>query len=226
MDQGAAQDLPKSVNFYLIRQTGRVTDSQLIEIAAAIDYQLRAHVAPAWNLDSEQLACYPALAPLPPDAVPVTLLDGSSATEYGDHTFGPGARIYCGSILGNGGGVTTGEYSISSVTSHECLEAAVDPRACNCDPKGYGFEICDGCQDRGYLISGIMVSDFLLPNWFDDDATAGSPFSFCSSVHGPHQLTAGGYACIQAADGTYSDIFAEKPPPAWRLAIRNRRRTK
>lgn len=211
------------MNFYLVRKTERLTDTQLIDIASAIDYQLRVHLAEGWNIDPRDLACYPALGSLPPDAIPVTLVDGSSPTELGDHTFGPGATIWCGGIIENGGGVTSGEYSISSVASHECCEAAIDPRACNFDVKGYAFEVSDPVQRRSYLINGVMVSDWVYPIWFDPDATAGCKFSYCGSVHGPHELYPGGYATVQAADGSVSDVFAEELPPAWRLAMRTRR---
>jgi hypothetical protein len=207
--------------FYLIRQTNRLSDGDVSDMAKALEYQAKNHLCPAWDIDPLQIIIRVGTeSALPPGVIPVTLLDGSSPTEYGDHSFGPGARIYCGAIVEADG------YSISSVTSHEVLETIVDPRASNWDPKGYAFEVCDPVQSRSYQINGISVSDFVYPGWFDDEITAGQKLSYCGSVEGPHEIYPGGYACLQASDGTTNDVFSAILPPVWRLAMRSRRRGK
>ena len=81
--------------------------------------------------------------------------------------------------LDNGAQVTTGDWSVSSVLSHEVLEMFVDPN-CNLwanDGKGsaYSFEVCDPVEAPSYAVNGVSVSNFVTPSWFDPLAARHRP---------------------------------------------------
>ena len=101
----------------------------------------------------------------------------------GYHTEDPGGKLW-GVVaakpeLDNGGKATTGNWSVSSVLSHEVLEMYIDP---NCNlwandghGKAYSFEVCDPVEAPTYPVNGVSVSNFVTPAWFDplsDPATA------------------------------------------------------
>jgi hypothetical protein len=62
--------------------------------------------------------------------------------------------------------------SISAGATHELCEMAVDPwlNSAYQDPQGafWAGEVCDPVEDDryGYQIGGILVTDFVTPNWF------------------------------------------------------------
>jgi hypothetical protein len=102
---------------------------------------------------------------------------------------------------------------IYAVISHEVLEMIADPGA-NLYAEGFylrgkrryaalvSLEVCDPVQDRGYSIYGIRVSDFVVPEWFEPERERHSlKFSHCDSVHGPFEMTRGGYADVLVRGG-------------------------
>ncbi len=88
-----------------------------------------------------------------------------------------------------------------SVTlSHELLELLADPWIVTCvvDEKSqriYSYEVCDATEDDslGYDISGVRVSDWVLPGYWERDISARYPLSFCGHVHKPFEIAPGGY---------------------------------
>ena len=90
--------------------------------------------------------------------------------------------------LDNGGKATTGDWSVSSVMSHEVLEMYIDPN-CNLwanDGKGsaYSFEVCDPVEAPSYTVNGVSVSNFVTPSWFDSLAPATAQFDIVLSPDG------------------------------------------
>ena len=96
----------------------------------------------------------------------------------GFHTEDPGGKLW-GVVaakpeLDSGATATTGDWSVSSVLSHEVLEMFIDPN-CNLwanDGRGsaYSFEVCDPVEAPTYTVNGISVSNFVSPAWFDAHA--------------------------------------------------------
>ena len=79
--------------------------------------------------------------------------------------------------LDNGGKTTTGDWSVSSVLSHEVLEMYIDP---NCNSRSnngkgavYSFEVCDPVEAPTYSVAGVSVSNFVTPACFDSLARFG-----------------------------------------------------
>jgi len=56
------------------------------------------------------------------------------------------------------------------------------------------YEVCDPVQECTYKIDGVRVSDFVVPEWFEEDRPRGSlRFSFMGSVNEPFELAPEGY---------------------------------
>src|SRR6185312_9274320 len=89
------------------------------------------------------------------------------------------------------------KVSWSVCFSHESLEMMVDPyinaTADVGDAKFYAYEVCDPVEDDsfGYEIDGVLVSDFVTPEWFIEGAAG--PYSFKQHVSAPLTLAKGGY---------------------------------
>ena len=69
--------------------------------------------------------------------------------------------------------------SWSVVLSHELIEGAVN------------FEICDPVEANVYEVSGIKVSDFILPSWYNSNANG--PYDHLNVLTHPGQIAPGGY---------------------------------
>jgi hypothetical protein len=147
-------------------------------------------------------------------------------------------KVFAPPVLSAGGSVMgdpqkPNGYSISGTFSHELLEMlgdvnvnkwadgpAVSQGAC------YSWELCDPVENNGYAIQvadgtnlvTVMMSDFILPAWFDDQNGQG-PFSFLDKAPGPFKMSSGGYMVVRDAPGSEQQVFADRASyPAWLLA--------
>jgi hypothetical protein len=94
----------------------------------------------------------------------------------------------------------------TSTLSHEVLEMIADP-GMNLYASGYyitksgrhyrafiPYEVCDAVQEKLYTIDGVTVSDFVVPEWFEEERPRNSmKFSFLGSVHEPFEIAKAGY---------------------------------
>lgn len=125
----------------------------------------------------------------------------------------PLSNIYVGTTLRYGG--------IPSVTvSHELLEMMGDPWVNlsvvdSALKRAWNFELCDAVEadDLGYTINGVLVSDFVLPSYFERDIKlpGGHPRSFCNHVSSPFALAPGGYmGFFDFVTGDWDQIDAQR----------------
>jgi hypothetical protein len=124
--------------------------------------------------------------------------------------------------LDNGGQVTTGDWSVSSVLSHEVLEMFIDPN-CNLwasDGKGsvYSFEVCDPVEAPSYNVNGISVCNFVTPAWFDPMAPATAQFDKLGQLTAPLSILRGGYVVYESAGQEHQE-FGENFPE-WRKQMK------
>lgn len=93
----------------------------------------------------------------------------------------------------------------SVTASHELTEMLLDPwiNLTAFDPRRglfVAFEAADAVEadELGYTIDGVLVSDFVLPAFFDPTALGrkNALFSWRSHVSAPFQLAAGGYESV------------------------------
>lgn len=71
---------------------------------------------------------------------------------------------------------TDGDFSVSCVMSHEAIEIYCDPCANlwirKNDGKFIAYEAVDPVEGYSYVIDGISVSNFVFPDWFDENTKA------------------------------------------------------
>jgi hypothetical protein len=122
--------------------------------------------------------------------------DQAQALAYHDLTNEglPIAKVFAKVILAD-------KSSVSVAASHEICEMAVDPwlNSSYQDPEGafWAGEVCDPVEDAesGYKIGGILVTDFVTPNWFRHEHSKGPiDFDFRRHAHAAFDVTTGGFA--------------------------------
>jgi hypothetical protein len=144
----------------------------------------------------------------------ITIYDNADqAGALGYHTEGRDGsvfgKIFAKETLSGGGTVLTGDLSVSSVLSHEVIEMFLDRNVNKWadGPDGqtsFSFEGCDPVEGDSYpvMVAGkpVMVSNFILPAWFDDSPPKGSTFDFMKKLSAPFTMTAGGYVVTRSYD--------------------------
>jgi hypothetical protein len=124
-----------------------------------------------------------------------------------------------------------------STLSHEVLEMIADPGV-NLFASGYhitptgrhlraflAYEVCDPVQEELYVIDGVKVSDFVAPEWFEEErAGAALRFSHLESVSEPFELAPGGYidALYRGRFKTFEGVAARRKKRRHRHAARSR----
>jgi hypothetical protein len=176
------------------------TDSDASNWVAAIQVALDSNFSPAWDLPA-QLVFIPSdmSIPIPPGAWNVFLLDNSDMQgALGYHGLDgnglPFARAFIADDLAAGASPTV-------TLSHEIFEMLVDPyiQLLAGDPtQGQlvpTYEVGDPVEAdaNGYLINGVLISDFALPSWFTVPGTVAGPFDFTNATGMAGQLAPGGY---------------------------------
>jgi len=149
-------------------------------------------------------------SPMPQGYWPIYILkDPDVAGALGYHDVDPNGHPYgrvFSSVCKQAG------VSLSSVLSHEVLEAWVDPYANDWSDQGtrcIAHEACDPVQNSSYLIDGIEVSNFVTRRWFDNGAVrADGKFDWLGHLTAPFQLESGGYLIVMQ-DGRVSQVFGE-----------------
>jgi len=209
----------------IVNQSSLVSHADAATMTQAIASQIQLDVAPLWDRAPAAVVFYTDAAGIPPAAHVITLTDtiqDQPAGVLGYHTEDQGGKLW-GIVaaqpeLSNGGKVTTGDWSVSSVLSHEVLEMFIDPN-CNLwsnNGKGsiYTFEVCDPVEAPTYAVNGVSVSNFVTPAWFDPLAGSGTKFDKLGLLAAPFGILKGGYV-VYATSGKeqqkYGDDF-----PQWR----------
>jgi hypothetical protein len=182
----------------LIDETGRIAPADLMRVAKALALQLARDFAPAWGRTA-------ILAPVSAMETPadgswwISLVDDEAqAQALGRHGLTPEGLPLAQVLLSKAG------PHWSETASHELLEMLVDPDLVQSvyreAPSGsayfYALEVCDPCQgpDFAYAIDGAtIVSDFVLPSWFESFTRTGAPVDFAKKLAAPFALGKGGY---------------------------------
>jgi hypothetical protein len=204
-----------------IRNESRMvlTDYQIVRMIPSIQRQITEHFQPAWGFGAQIIFCEHSV---PRDAYQIIIYDKARAKDddgYLGYHFSaegyPVASIFALQDMNEDG-------TISDTLSHEILEMLVDP-ACNMyahrpawgtrPGRGYFYEVCDPVQGFKYEIDGILVTDFVYPEWYEDNWPAGSrKFDHLGKVKRPFEVMNGGYAEIyergkKGKDGAFTTIW-------------------
>jgi hypothetical protein len=127
----------------------------------------------------------------------VVFLDDSDQAEalaYHDLTDEglPISKVFVKTILADSASVSVG-------AAHEICEMAVDPwlNGAYQDSQGifWAGEVCDPVEDDqyGYEINGVLVTDFVTPNWFGHQHAAGD-LDYRKQARTAFEVLSGGYA--------------------------------
>lgn len=196
-------------------------DNKGTAVAGALAHQLRYHVQKSYRYTAAPvvwLGKNPGLVPA--GAWPIYILDDpDTAGALGYHDLDPQGnpygRIFVTPTLDAG-------VSLSSVLSHEVIEAFVDPHANLWADANHGisyaYEACDAVENSSYLIHGIEVSNFVTRQWFDPNDTTGK-VDWLGHLSKPFTMESGGYV-IYMQDGKIGQKFAEGYP-AWRKELKS-----
>lgn len=190
-----------------------LSDRDVTRMAAACHTQMRRDVAPAhWLAPSPVVAGEP-----PTHGRVVTIVERLTESALGWHTEAAGDRVL--GVVGleeveeAGGGVLTGDLSVSSVLSHEVAETMVNSHVSGWCDTGQGFliarEVADPVQANAYPIKGVSVSNFVTHDYFSPVHVPGDRYDFLGLLAEPFTLASGGYY-LKLAAGRVDPVFAEQ----------------
>lgn len=155
----------------------------LAQYAAALQQQVDNDLAPAWGVRAD-ISVLAAGDSLPEGTWALKIVDslpGAGGVHLDDN-----GQPYAAAVTGP---------ELSIAISHELLEMLVDPfgnrftPAADIDPAGgrqqvfYLVEVGDPCEVSSYEIDGVQVSDFILPSFYDPNATG--PVDHLGVLAGP-----------------------------------------
>ncbi len=204
--KGAQARRRPSARVQLVLATEVVSWADARRVTRALQRQVRDHFGPSFGVTADV-----ELVPRGREdagAWQIAIVDGaSSADDDGWHELTAGGlplgKVYARQVIAQTGGW-------SSSASHELLEMLADPdmnvTVVAWDEHGshlYAYEVCDPVQDDryGYEIGGVLVSDFVLPAWFESFHRRGDvPFDHAGACDRPLRVLPGGYAQVTHAD--------------------------
>ena len=154
----------------VINESKGIQDSVVQGYLSAFTTQWNKDLDPVWGVGQASFTFVPKGQKPAPGTWWVVFLDNSDqadALAYHDLTNEglPISKVFVESI-------NKEKSSVSVGATHEICEMAVDPwlNSAYQDPQGtfWAGEICDPVEDDqyGYEIGGVLVTDFVTPNWF------------------------------------------------------------
>lgn len=213
----------------ILNQSTLVTDADAQTMTQAIASQVQLDAAPLWDRAPAAVAFYTDASAVPATAYGIALVDtiqDQPRGVLGFHTENRGGKLW-GVVaakpeLDNRSQVLTGDWSVSSLLSHEVLEMFIDPN-CNLwanDGKGtaYSFEVCDPVEAPSYTVSGVSVCNFVTRSWFDPLAAPTAQFDKLGQLTAPFSILQGGYLVYESA-GQEKQQFGDKFPE-WRKEMK------
>jgi hypothetical protein len=218
-----------SVLIGILNQSTLIANADVMAMTLAVAEQVRMDAGPIWDRIPAAVVYYTDPSAVPDAAHLITIVDtilDQPRGLLGFHTEEQRGKLW-GVVaakppLDNGAQVTTGNWSISSVLSHEVLEVFIDP-GCNlwsADENGsaYSFEVCDPVEAPSYEIDGVAVSNFVTPAWFDPLIPSTAQFDKLGLLRAPFSILKGGYVIYTSA-GKEQQRFGDEFPQ-WRREMK------
>jgi hypothetical protein len=214
-----------SIRVAVLNRSTLVSPEEARRVTEALLRQVRTDYAAGWEVGAE--VSVGLIDPAPPDAWQLVLLDDSDqADALGYHdltaTGRPLGKVFVRSVQQSGG-------SWSVAASHELLEMMADPdinlAAEGADPNDpkkaafYAYENCDPLQGDTYGIDGVIVSNFVYPEFFELNPARGARFDHLKLVDAPFTLRPNGYMSFLPIPGGahWQQIFGDLCPPTHRM---------
>jgi hypothetical protein len=181
----------------VINESTDIADAAVQKMLPAFTQQWNHDLKPIWGLDTAAFTFVPKGHAPAKGTWWVVFLDNSDqadALAYHDLTDEglPISKVFVKTILAD-------KASLSVGATHEIVEMAVDPwlNSAYQDPSGtfWAGEIADPVEDDqyGYEIGGVLVTDFVTPNWFAHQH-AQTLIDLKSHAHKAFEVLTGGYA--------------------------------
>jgi hypothetical protein len=181
----------------VINESTAIGDADIQQMLPAFDQQWNNDLQQVWGVESAAFQFMSGGATPPAGSWWVVFLDNSDdprALAYHDLTTEglPLSKVFVKTLQADNASVSVG-------ATHEICEMAVDPwlNSAYQDPQGafWAGEICDPVESDqyGYQINGILVTDFVTPNWFAHKNAQGQ-IDFQGHANDPFQILTGGYA--------------------------------
>ncbi len=189
-----------NIRISIVNQCTVLTDAQVQPVVDAMQIQVHRDFAPEWGIDTDLLFVPKGHQPDSATWWLVLLDDSDAAGALGYHELTPAGlpigKVFCKTDI---------DYKLEwSVTaSHELLEMMSDPdinlttfvQTSNTAGFLFAYENCDAVEDDqfGYKINGILMSDFVLPCYFQRSMPS-KKWDFCGHLKGPvPEMLEGGY---------------------------------
>jgi hypothetical protein len=174
-----------------------IGDDEVKSYLPAFAQQWNQDLRPVWGVDEATFTFVPRDQTPAPGTWWVVFLndsDQAGALAYHDLTNEglPISKVFVKTIKADNASVSVG-------ATHEICEMAVDPwlNSAYQDPQGvfWAGEVCDPVEDDqyGYEIGGILVTDFVTPNWFAHQH-AQSNIDLKGHANAAFEILTGGYA--------------------------------
>lgn len=181
----------------VINESAAITDDEVKSYLPAFSSQWNNDLASIWPVVPSQFAFVPKGTTPASGSWWIVFLDDSDqadALAYHDLTNEglPLSKVFVKTIQAD-------KASLSVGATHEVCEMAVDPwlNSAYQDPRGtfWAGEVCDPVEDEqyAYRINGILVTDFVTPNWFGHK-NAQHNIDFKGHAQSAFQVLASGYA--------------------------------
>jgi hypothetical protein len=181
----------------VINESTAINDDNVNAMLSAFDTQWNQDLNAVWGVGAARFTFTPNTTAPAAGAWWVVFLDNSdqaNALAYHDLTNEglPISKVFVKTIQADNASVSVG-------ATHEICEMAVDPwlNSAYQDAQGtfWAGEICDPVEDGqyGYEINGILVTDFVTPNWFGHEFSQGD-IDLKQHATSAFQVLAGGYA--------------------------------
>lgn len=198
---------------------GKLADSDITRVAAALQKQAARDFGPVWEVNST-VDAFTSLDDVPLGYWPIIV--GEEGQGGGGVHLDRDNQPYALVDL-------TPDWTVT--VSHECLEMLADPfgnrlvAGDSPNPKRPGrveflVEVCDPCETPtlGYTVNGVRVSDFYTPRFFEPPQPGAGPtqYDFMGHITAPHQVLRGGYLSWREATGEWFQELYFGPKPTFR----------
>jgi len=181
----------------VINESTASADADVQKMIPAFNTQWNNDLNSVWGVGAATFVFNPKQQAPPAGSWWVVFLDNSdqgNALAYHDLTNEglPISKVFVKTIQAD-------KSSLSVGASHEICEMAVDPwlNSAYQDPQGtfWAGEICDPVEadNYGYEVGGILVTDFVTPNWFGHKNALGA-IDLRQHANKAFQVLSGGYA--------------------------------
>ena len=196
------------IKISIINASKTVKDEDVLKAKGALQTQVSRDFSPVWGVDAD-LDIVPQGENPPEGHWWLVILDDSDqAGALGYHDMTP-EGLPLGKVFAGTDAEFGTQWTVTA--SHELLEMLGDP-AINLNAitmtafdinqpvvgRLWAYEVCDPCEadQDGYLIDGVLISDFVYPEWFEAFRSSGTQFDYQKRIADPFQLLPGGYASV------------------------------